>query len=251
MNNTETMILTGEGYSLTITTDAEIQKAKLLEFSRAVQFVRDNAESADAAYHMRSLAQMRIAVDKSRKEIKEPVLRIGKLIEQTAKNFLAEIEDEEARIRRLIGDHANEVARIAAVKAEEERKAFEAARVAREAAAAAQDAADASGKIADVIAAKKAEAARQDTLAAKLDASSDLAATKIADGVRFAWDFDVIDFASVLRAKPQLVHMEIKRSEVLAWFKEMEKTDLDVVDIVAVAKLYGIAAFKKPVVSTR
>lgn len=246
--NTETLILSGEGYALTITPEAEIQKAKLLDVARSVVYVRDNDESADAAHRMRSLAAMRIAVDKSRKEIKEPVIRIGKLIDATAKNFLLEIEDEETRIRGLIGDHANEVAWLAAIKAEEERIAFDIARAAREAAEAAQDAADASGKISDVIAARQAEQERQDTLAARQDASSDLAATKVADGVRFAWDFDVISPTNVFRAAPELVNIEVKRSAVLAWFRELEAAD---VDVASTALLVGIDAFKKPVVSTR
>lgn len=246
--NTETLILSGEGYALTITPEAEIQKAAMLDVARSVHHVRSNDESADAAYHLRSLAAMRIAVDKSRKEIKEPVLRIGKLIDSTAKNFLAEIEDEESRIRGLIGDHATEVARIAVIKAEEERRAFDLARSAREFAEASQDAAEASGKIGDVIAAKQAEQARQDALAARMDASSDLAATKVADGVRFAWDFEVIDLASVLRAAPELVSLEIKRAAVLSWFRELEAADEDVA---AAASLLNIRAFRKPVVSTR
>ena len=245
---TETMILTGEGYSLTITPEAEQQKKVLLELSRAVTCVRDNDESGAASFRMRSLAAMRIAVDKSRKEIKEPVIRIGKLIDATAKNFLDELEDEEDRIRKLIGDHANEVARLAAIKAEEERIAFEAARAARQAADAAADAAEASGRIADMIAAKKAEKQRQDTLAARMDASSELAATKIAQGVRFTWDFEVPDIATVGASRPDLVKMEINRSAVLAWFRQLEAAD---VDVKAAAMAAGIEAFKKPIVSTR
>lgn len=246
--NTDTLILSGEGYTLTICQNAEEAKRDLLVASSNVCSVTNNDESADAAYVMRSLAQMRIMVDKGRKDVKEPVLRIGKLIDASAKTFLLEIEAEEARLRKLIGDHANEVARIAAIKAEEERKAFEIARAAREAAAAAQDAAEASGKISDAIAAKQAEQARQETLGARMEASSELAATKIADGVRFAWDFEVVDIERVARAIPEMVEMKIKRSTVLEFFKEVEARGYDVV---VNAKNIGIRAFKKPVVSSR
>ena len=246
--NTDTLILSGEGYSLTICQNAEEAKRDLLVASSNVCKVTNNDESADAAYVMRSLAQMRIMVDKGRKDVKEPVLRIGKLIDTSAKTFLIEIEAEEARLRKLIGDHANEVARIAAIKAEEERKAFEIARAAREAAAAAQDAAEASGRIADVIAAKQAEQARQETLGARMEASSELAATKVADGVRFAWDFEVVDIEQVARTIPEMVEMKIKRSTVLEFFKEVEAQGHDVI---VNAKNIGIRAFKKPVVSSR
>lgn len=246
--NTDTLILSGEGYTLTICQEAETSKRELLASSALVATVTNNDESADAAHVMRSLAQMRIMVDKGRKDVKEPVLRIGKLIDASAKTFLLEIEAEEARLRQLIGDHANEVARIAAIKAEEERKAFEIARAAREAAAAAQDAAEASGKISDVIAARQAEQARQETLGARMEASSELAATKVADGVRFAWDFEVQNMEAVLNGLRDYVEITVKRSLILAWFKEMEESGKSVE---AIAESYGIRAFKKPVVSSR
>jgi hypothetical protein len=246
--NTDTLILSGEGYTLTICKEAETSKRELLASSALVATVTNNDESADAAHVMRSLAQMRIMVDKGRKDVKEPVLRIGKLIDASAKTFLLEIEAEESRLRKLIGDHANEVARIAAIKAEEERKAFEIARAAREAAVAAQDAAEASGRIADVIAAKQAEQARQETLGARMEASSELAATKVADGVRFAWDFEVVDMEAVLNGLRDYVEITVKRSPILAWFKEMEENGKSVE---AIAECHGIRAFKKPVVSSR
>ena len=246
--NTDTLILSGEGYTLTICQEAETSKRELLASSALVATVTNNDESADAAHVMRSLAQMRIMVDKGRKDVKEPVLRIGKLIDASAKTFLLEIEAEEARLRKLIGDHANEVARIAAIKAEEERKAFEIARAAREAAVAAQDAAEASGRIADLIAAKQAEQARQETLGARMEASSELAATKVADGVRFAWDFEVVDMEAVLNGLRDYLDITVKRSLILAWFKEMEESGKSVE---AIAECHGIRAFKKPVVSSR
>jgi len=247
--NTDTLILSGEGYTLTICQNAEESKRDLLVASSNVCKVTNNDESADAAYIMRSLAQMRIMVDKGRKDVKEPVLRIGKLIDASAKTFLLEIEDEEARLRKLIGDHASEVARIAAVKAEEERKAFEIARAAREAAAAAQDAAEASGKISDVIAAKQAEQARQETLGARMDASSELAATKVADGVRFAWDFEVTDMNLLAAIKPDFVETKERRTVILAWIKALDAGEVEDVDLHCIAA--GIRAFKKPVVSSR
>jgi len=248
MNN-ETMILTGEGYALTITTEAKIQKAKLLDVARAVCHVRSNDESADAAFHMRSLAQMRIAVDKSRKEIKEPVLRIGKLIDQTARNFLAEIEDEEERIRGLIGDHAEHVAELARQREIEERKAFEAARNARLALDAAQSASDASGSISAVIATMKAKEANNEALAAKLDASSELASTKIAQGVRFVWDFKVTSIKDLMEYAPDLVEITPRRREILAWLKGLEENEDR--DAAAIASQFGILAFKIPSISTR
>jgi hypothetical protein len=176
---------------------------------------------------------MRIEVEKSRKMVKEPVNRIGKMIDQAAAEFLVEITAEEGRIKQLVGRHAEEVLRIKAEKEAAERAAFEAARAAREAAE--------EGGIAAVLAAKKAAAE-------KLEASAEVATTKVADGVRFAWDFEVDDIAAVYRVAPEFVTLEIKRSAVLAWFREMERADQDVA---AAAVLANIDAFKKPIVSSR
>ena len=228
------LILAGEGYQLTIAPEAEARKSQLLEMSGKVEFVASNDDSANAQAVSRRLAQMRIEVEKSRKAVKEPVNRIGKLIDATAKNFLDALEAEEKRITRLVGDHAVEVARLKAIAEAEERKAFEFARAAREAA-------EESGRIADVLAHKAA-------VAAKLAASDEVAGTKVADGVRFAWDFEIEDIRLVYKAEPLFVTMEIKRSAVLAWLRELAAADDDVAGRAA---LLGIFAFKKPVVSSK
>jgi len=234
-NTTELMplILAGDGYQLTIADEAIQRKAMILSASSTIQIVGDNDESAVAQRHTRQLAAMRIEVEKSRKLVKEPVNRIGKMIDAAAAEFLIEINAEEGRIKRLIGNHAEEVLRIKAEKEAAERAAFDAARAAREAAE--------EGGIAAVIAAKKAAAE-------KMEASAEVASTKVADGVRFAWDFEVDDIAAVYRVAPEFVTLEIKRSAVLAWFREMERADQDVA---AAAVLANIDAFKKPIVSSR
>ena len=236
MNNTTDLmplILAGDGYQLTISEEAQARKAELLNRSSTVATVTDNDESAVAQRESRALAAMRIEVEKSRKLVKEPVNRIAKMIDQAAAEFLSEIQAEEARIKQLVGKHAEEVLRIKAQKEAAERAAFEAARAAREAA---ED-----GGIAAVLAAKKAAAE-------KLDASAEVASTKVAEGVRFAWDFEIEDIAAVYRAAPEFVTLEIKRSALLAWFRELEASDADVA---AAASLANIRAFKKPIVSSR
>ena len=229
------IILSGDGYSLTIDPNAHVRKQTMLSASAAIGKVTTNDESGDARVHLSRLSAMRIEVDKCRKEIKEPVLRVGKLIDQAAKDFLAEIELEECRIKGLIGDHANEVARLKAIAEAEERKAFEFARAAREAA-------EETGRIADVLAHKSA-------VAAKLAASDEVASTKVAQGVRFAWDFEVNDIETLYSEQPDLVELTFRRSEILAWLKGVEEeNDRDPIKLAAVC---GIRAFKKPVISAR
>lgn len=249
IEETTALILAGDGYQLTITPEAEKRKTDLLSSAAQVTIVTNNEESSLAQFQSRSLAAMRIEVEKCRKAVKEPVNRIGKLIDRTAADFVADIEAEEKRITRLVGQHAAEVARLKAEKEADERRAFEKARAAREVAEAAAMAAENTGKISDVIAAKQAEIERQEALAARMEASAEAAGTKVADGVRFAWDFEVDDIDAVYRAQPEFVTMEIKRSAVLDWLKKVEATES--ADPVAAAAKRGIRAFKKPVVSSR
>jgi hypothetical protein len=245
---TMALILSGQGYELTIAPEAEARKLELIAQATLILGVGDNDESADAQVVSRRLAQMRIEVEKCRTAVKAPVNKIGKLIDQTAKEFVAGIEAEEKRITRLVGDHAAEVAKAKAAKEAEERRAFEEARAAREAAVAAAAAAESTGKISDIIAAKQAERERLESLAARMEASAAVVENKVAEGVRFAWDFEVETIETVYRMAPAFVTMEIKRSAVLAWFREMESADEDVATR---AMACGITAFKKAVVSSR
>ena len=227
------LILAGDGYQLTISEEAIQRKSMILSMSAFVTSVTSNDDSAAAQFHTRSLAAMRIEVEKSRKLVKEPVNRIGKMIDAAAAEFMVEINAEEGRIKQLISKHAEEVMRIKAEKERIEREAFEAARAAREAAE--------EGGIAAVLAAKKATAE-------KLEASSEVASTRLADGIRFAWDFEIDDIAAVYRDAPDLVTLEIKRAAVLAWFRDLEAQGCNVATCAA---LLSIRAFKKPIVSSR
>jgi len=227
------LILAGDGYQLTISPEAEARKAALIEKASTITTVTSNDESGRAQFQTRSLAAMRIEVEKSRKLVKEPVNRIGKMIDAAAADFLAEITAEENRIKKLIGNHAEEVLRIKAEKERIEREAFEAARAAREAA---ED-----GGIAAVIAAKKAAAE-------KLQCSAEVAATKVSSGVRFAWDFEVVDIVAVYDAAPQFVTLEIKRATILTFLRELADANEDVA---ATAAKFGIRAYSKPIVSSR
>lgn len=245
---TAALILAGDGYQLTISPEAVARKRALLAASAGVVSVTSNDESGAATFVSRKLAQMRIEVEKSRKLVKEPVNRIGKLIDSTAKTFLDSLEAEEKRITRLVGDHAMAVERERQEKLREEHRVFEEARLAREAAEAAAAAAESSGKISDIIAAKQAEKERQEALAARMEASTAVVETKVAEGVRFAWDFEVTDIRTLAMEMPEFVTVEPKRSIILASLKEMESGGEDVE---AECKAIGIRAFKKPVVSSR
>jgi fused signal recognition particle receptor len=176
------------------------------------------------------------------------------------------------------------VARLQAERIREEQRAFEAARIAREAVAAAEakaateaEAAEAASaragavwanrqSIAEIVAARKAQAEaeaarlaaqqaaataereRQESLAARLAASAAVAETNVAQGVRFAWDFEVYNEDTIYRLARDFVSLDVKRAPVLAWLKSLADAD---VDPQAAAAAIGIRAFQKPVVSSR
>jgi len=245
---TTALILVGNGYQLTIAPDAEERKLELLVQAATVTEVTSNDESADAQFVSRKLAQMRIEVEKSRKLVKEPVNRIGKLIDSTAANFIAAIEREQKRITRIVGDHAEEVARIQREKERAEAQAFADARAAREAAEVAMDAAETTGRMGDIIAAKEAERERLAAAAQRMMASNDLAATKVAEGVRFAWDFEVTDINMLYLRDRSLVEITPRRAAILALIRGCAESGRDPVDVFSAL---GIHAFQKPVVSSR
>lgn len=159
LESTEALILSGEGYSLEVAPSVLEQKAELIKFSALIVSVKDAISSEAAGHQIKKLAAMRNLVEKSRTTVKAPVLAVGKRIDDLAKEFAAEITAEEARLKKLQGEYAEEVIRerqrvlreqeaqrqaernrlleeaAAAAKAEHDRiAAEETARIAREAA---------------------------------------------------------------------------------------------------------------------
>jgi hypothetical protein len=246
---TTALILSGSGYDIQIAPEAIAKRDQLVAVAENITRVTNNDESADAAFAMRQLAQLRIEVEKARKTVKEPVLQVGKRIDAAAKEFLHQVEVKEEELKYMIGVHATEVARQRAEAEAAERKAAEEARRAREAAEAAREAAEQSHRIADVITAKKAEAERQQTMVANMAAAEETAATRVAEGVRFAWDFEVVNIHALAAHHPDLVRMEPKRAEILAEVKAAAETGASM-DPARWSSI-GLRPFKKPVVSTR
>lgn len=244
IEETAALILAGQGYELTVSPEAVQKKTELLEKSQGIQSVKDNSESGLAQRVTRSLAAMRIEVEKSRKLVKEPVNRIGKFIDATAKEFLADLELEEIRIKRMIEAQAKEAARAIALAEAEERRKMDEARAAREEAERKAQAAASTGTIADVIAAKQAEQERFEKNAERMDASAVVATTKIAEGVRFAWDYEIEDIDLLYAKNPHLVELTPRRSLILALLKELELDGFS-------TEIPGLKAEKKAVVSSR
>ena len=270
------LILAGDGYSLEVSTDAQQQKAELIRHSALIVEVNDTPSAEAARHQVKALAAMRNLVEKSRKAVKEPVLLVGRDIDAKAAAFVAEIDAEEKRVSRLIGDHAARVeaerqallrkqqeeerARIAAEQeaarkaaqaaaaAEAARKAEEDARFADDATEETEAAAKAAAEAAEaqlVKIAAEQEAARKAAEAARA-ASFSLPAAAPVSGVKFEPEFEVIDAAALFAAAPQLVELTVKRGPTLARIKAWMETHGGELPTVP-----GLLITKKPVVSKR
>jgi hypothetical protein len=126
--STNALAILGDGYQITITPEAERQKATILTAARAVVAVTD-ADSCDIAQsRLRSLASVRTAVESSRKIVKAPVIDLGKRIDGIAAEFVADVIAEESRLSGLVTEYAREQQRIkreAELAAEQERQRVE------------------------------------------------------------------------------------------------------------------------------
>lgn len=208
--------LTGSGYELTITEAAEESKRDLIVASSHINQVTSNDESGDASYYVRQLAQVRIAVEKSKKEIKAPILEISKRIEEVSRNYLFEVDEEEKRIKKLISDYSLEVARKKSEAMKVEASIYE----------------------------------NNLSQQQKFKASTAVAELKTPQGVRFVFDFQVQSIDLVWKKSPDFVSATIKRSMVLSWLKGLEEQGLTDEEIVLLANGIGITVCKVPVVST-
>ncbi len=246
---TEALILSGSGYEIEIAPDAIERRAELITAATTIAQVTNEDESHQASFHLRKLAALRIEVEKARKAVKEPVLAVGKRIDTAAKEFLAQVDLEEGRLRKLIGAHATEQARIRADKEAAERRAAEEARRAREEAEAAAAAAANTRKLSDIAAAREAERELKAARLARMVAADETNDARVADNVRFAWDYTVVDIHALAKARPELVRIEPRRAELIAAIKEAAESGASMT--AGAWAPFGIIPVQKAVVSTR
>ena len=128
MSTTNALAILGDGYQIEITPEAEKQKATIIQAARAVVAVTD-ADSCDIAQsRLRLLASVRNAVESSRKQVKAPVIDLGKRIDGIAADFVADVISEESRLSGLVTEYAREQQRLkreAELAAEQERQRVE------------------------------------------------------------------------------------------------------------------------------
>lgn len=253
--------------SINFTAGAIALKDSALESSALIGRVTTGEENETAVKAQVALNDVVRTVEKARKEVKEPVIRFGKQIDEAARKFSQELVDELTRISGLVGDfaaleQAKARAAEAARRAEEERiererlaeeqkliarqkaEQEERNREAREAAEAIKQARDADERA--IANARKAELDRQNALAkAKsheaLDAVNEHFSRKAADLpvvtptrtqgqiVKTDWKIEVINAHLLAKCHPTCVNITPRLSDI----KELLNLGVDVKGIKA------------------
>ncbi len=121
----------GESPQIAITEEGENGKSWLLSVAAHIQSITEVSGRDLAVIRAGEIKSHLAAVEKTRKEIKEPFFRTGQAIDKAAADHVKSLESELTRLNNLIGSF--EKARREKQEAEERARKAEADRVAREA----------------------------------------------------------------------------------------------------------------------
>lgn len=222
MNYEPALSVSGLGnLDITVSADAEKQKAAAIELAQTIKTV-STAEEQQNAIAAASLCKALInGMEKTRKEVKQPILDAGRMVDDIAKIYSGTLIREQQRIEKLASDYQEqENKRLEAIRQEQERKNREAeakAEAERRAyldmIAKSNDATrDAIQKAADEAAERNAEEAR-----ARQQALVAVAPAK-AEGARVVtgWEFEVTDIHALYKAMPHLVSLEPRKALIKA-----------------------------------
>ena len=243
--------LTGNGYTVVVSKDAEALKKKLIKDASVITQVTDTQEAEQAKAQRDDINNVLIDVEKTRKLVKQPVLDKGKEIDQTASNFTHDLTVEKLRLDKLIGDFAMEQEKIRREAAERAaREAAEAQRIQREAEeaearaerlrlGAEQAAAEAENRkqrqAAEAAAQLAAEEARKAQQLSAQSASHGMqahhASVAVMDaakprGTSIVIDYVVTNEHLLYRAAPHLVELTPKRRDILQFLNSQKEQGL-------------------------
>lgn len=191
---------------LELLVNPEIQQRRDEAVAAASLIVRvDSASTQNTAVDaQKELKRLMKLVEDARVQCKSPALDYGRAVDKTAKDFVGPLLAEDFRIARLIGNFQAEQLELAR-KAEAERLAkLQAEVAAANAAIAAAPTPEAKQAIADQAEAKIAQL--------EVPISQPKAAGQV---VRETWDYQVVDIWKLVKARPDLCNITVKRRETL------------------------------------
>lgn len=209
-------------------TDAALRaKGVALESCRLVATVNDEFEAEVAGTTLVEVAGLLKECEKSRKQIKQPILDLSRAIDSTAEAFSADLQKHSDRIRGLIGAYrarVEEQQRIAERKRQEELARIERERLAAEVEAKrkadeALKAAATPEQAEAVVVTAEAEVKRVEVQAAQQATQAPIVprvAPIAGVSVKSAWVFEVVDLDELHKANPQFVTLTPKAREINA-----------------------------------
>lgn len=212
-----------DGITITVNREAEDLKRGLIANASTITKVDDDFCAEIAAELGTGIKRLLNQMEASRKDVKGPILEVGRKIDGVAKTFAAELETQQRRLAGLLGEYnrKQEAERQKAI-AEARRKAEEEAAKVR-AEIEAQKAQEPDDVAASIESAAKAEQAAK----ARADAEAEARAlekqkTVQGSGVSFreVVTFEVVDMESIVHARPDLLVIQLKRSEIIKELKE-------------------------------
>jgi len=219
--------------TIEIDTNAADHRDELVCMASEVVRVDNDAEAIMADTVLSEIAKLKKEVEASRKLVKGPVDKLADAIQETARNFVADVVAQDDRIRPLLAAYRKRQAdKAAAEEAERRRKLEEIERQRQEELRAAQEEAERKAKAereaanseAERQAAEKraadererieAEAKRKAAEARREVTLSAPAPVKQASSLRQVPKFQVVDAQALVAARPDLVNVVPKAAEI-------------------------------------
>lgn len=207
-------VLTISGWQHTqieIAPDSFERRDDILATTGSVTTIEDALDADIAANALKLVSGICKEVESARTHIKAPILEIGKKIDATAKDFVADLAAEEARLGRLLGDYqAAERAKAHRLRVEAEQEAQRLARAAEQA----QLTANRAQNQPEIQ--QQADKAEAKAVEARV-AVAIIAPVKPAGvSVRETWKYEVTDIAALFKARPDLCIIEPNTAAIRA-----------------------------------
>jgi len=208
MTNNELMVRDDAQHLIEITSTALALLDDALASAALVGKVRNADDQALAVDAQKQLKALMNATERSRKDVKEPVLAFGRLIDQKARDFIAEVDGEYKRVSRAVSDF--QILEDQKRRAAEALKLKELARIERER----EEALAAAQSIEEVDAIQ--HEANDKALAETQKVEAIQPARVEGQIVRTDWEITVTDLILLARAHPGCVTITPKVGEIKA-----------------------------------
>lgn len=214
---------------ITVSPEADQKKADALELAKTIKTVSNKQEQQDEIACASLIKALINGMEKTRKEVKQPVLDAGRMIDDIAKIYSGTLIRELERIEKLSSAfQEQENKRLEAIRQEQERlnrEAAEAAEAERRAYVKmmeaerikAQSTGDTTALTAIQIAADEAAERNAEEARARQQALVAVAPAN-AEGARVVtgWEFEVTDIHVLYKAMPHLVQLEPRKALIKA-----------------------------------